>query len=45
MATCIANNAKANEFFKMKFPTTLKDLAFQWYNLVKQMELFHVGSF
>jgi hypothetical protein len=45
MVACIANNAKANENLKMIFPKTLKDLAFQWYNLVKHMELFQVGSF
>jgi len=32
MDACIANNAKIDEHWKMIFPTTLKDLPFQWYD-------------
>lgn len=32
MVTCIANNVRIDEHLKMIFPTTLRDLAFQWYD-------------
>lgn len=32
ITSCIANNARTEEYWKIMFPTTLRDLAFQWYD-------------